>query len=91
MTYEIRLKKRAAREIRKLPKEIRERVQDAIEALAEDPRPPDCVKLKKGLDLVEDLDAYRIRVGDYRIIYTVDDSIEIVIIFKVGDRKSIYN
>ncbi|GAB4028582.1 type II toxin-antitoxin system RelE family toxin [Spirosoma koreense] len=60
------------------------RVASAIDDLANDPHQTDCKKLKS----VED--TYRIRIGDYRVLYTVDDSIVTVEVVKIGDRKDIY-
>jgi len=54
-----------------------------MEALRDDPRPPGCVKLS-GLDF------YRVRQGDYRIIYEIEDQRLIVIVVKVGHRRGIY-
>jgi mRNA interferase RelE/StbE len=54
-----------------------------IEALAHTPRPPGAIRLTGG-------DAYRIRVGDYRIIYAVADELLVVLIVKVGHRREVY-
>jgi len=83
--YSISIKPSALKELSKLPKATVRRAEKAIDALAEDPR-PDGVKKLKGSD--EDL--YRIRVGDYRIIYSIEDEIKIVDIRKIGHRKEIY-
>lgn len=57
---------------------------NAVEPLAKNPRPDGCKKLQGGAS------AYRIRVGDYRVIYTVDDAVLIVAIERVGHRREVY-
>ncbi|MBO1346276.1 MAG: type II toxin-antitoxin system RelE/ParE family toxin [Hormoscilla sp. GUM202] len=59
------------------------RVRDAIFALAEDPRPPGCLKLTNR-------EGWRIRVGDYRVIYEIDDTENIVTILDVDRRRDVY-
>jgi mRNA interferase RelE/StbE len=83
--YKITLKESANKELLQLPKQAFIKIQAAIGKLAGDPRPAGVKKLK---DSEEDL--YRIRVGDYRIIYTIDDGIKIVSIRRIGHRKDIY-
>lgn len=67
-----------------MPENIVGKIATAIDGLADNPRPANCKKLK-GIG-----DTYRIRVGDYRVLYTVDDSIVTVEIVKVGNRKDIF-
>ena len=74
----------AARELRKLDPQIRRRVLEAIETLADEPRPHRARKLV-GYD-----DAWRIRVGDYRVLYEVIDEAVLVTVFKAGHRRSVY-
>jgi mRNA interferase RelE/StbE len=74
----------AAREIRRLPKEVQGRVVAKAEALAKDPRPSGCQKLK-GME-----DLYRVRVGDYRIVYRIEDEVLLVLVVSVGDRGGVY-
>lgn len=83
--YTITIKPSALKELKWLPKSIVIKVGKAIDSLAEHPRPSGVKKLK---DSTENL--YRIRVGDYRIIYTIDDEIKIVEVSKIGHRKDIY-
>jgi mRNA interferase RelE/StbE len=77
---------KAEKELVKIPKKIRKQVEDAIEALAGDPRPRGCKPLKgkvfAGLN--------RVRSGDYRIIYQVKDDVLRVIVVTVGNRKDVY-
>jgi len=82
--YRIEIKRSAQKEIRALPrKKDRQRIIDRIAALADDPRPRDCRKLAEG-------EAYRIRQGDYRIIYTIEDDLLIVEVVKVAHRREAY-
>lgn len=82
--YRIEIKRSAAKEIRAIPrKKDRQRVVARIEALADDPRPPGCVKLSGW-------DAYRIRQGVYRIVYTVADDTLVIEVVKVGHRRDVY-
>jgi mRNA interferase RelE/StbE len=83
MTYTIVITPRAERQIRSLERPTRTRVIQAIEGLANDPRPPGAIKLVGR-------EGYRLRVGDYRIIYTIDDAGRIVIVAQVGHRRDIY-
>jgi mRNA interferase RelE/StbE len=83
--YTISIKPSALKELSKLPKATVKKTEKAIDALAENPR-PDGVKKLKG----SEGDLYRIRVGDYRIIYYIEDEIKIVDIIKIGHRKDIY-
>ncbi|MEW6542727.1 MAG: type II toxin-antitoxin system RelE/ParE family toxin [Nitrospirota bacterium] len=82
-SYSVLLKKSAERELRSLPTEALRRVADRIKALATNPRPPGCEKLSGE-------DRYRIRQGDYRVVYAVDDGQRIVEVVKVGHRREVY-
>lgn len=84
MAYEVVLKPSAAREFRKLPKPIRKRIGKKIEELAENPRPPDAKALAGGEGLL------RVRAGEYRIVYTVQDRVVIVLVVRIGHRRDIY-
>ncbi|OGL99549.1 hypothetical protein A2501_04270 [Candidatus Uhrbacteria bacterium RIFOXYC12_FULL_57_11] len=75
---------RARRELQALPRPVLERVDAAIRTLAGDPRPPGSVKLK-GLR-----HGYRLRVGDYRLLYEVDDQAGVVTVGHVGHRREVY-
>jgi len=84
MPYRIEVKRSAAKEIRAITrKQDRERVVERIAALAEDPRPPGCTKLSGR-------EAYRVRQGEYRIVYTVEDEALVVEVVKVGHRRDVY-
>jgi len=83
MSYEVEFASRAARAFLKLPRQVQQRLSPRIGALSEDPRPSGCEKLRG-------LDAYRVRVGDYRIVYFIDESDRIVTIANVGHRRDVY-
>jgi len=70
--------------LKSIPRQDRLRIQKKIESLAQTPRPKSCEKLKK-------VDAYRLRIGDYRIVYRVDDKNSIVVIDAIGHRSQIYH
>jgi mRNA interferase RelE/StbE len=82
--YEINLTSSARKEIRNLEKPVASRVAAAIDALIAAPHPPGCRKLE-GED-----DSWRVRVGDYRIIYTIDDRAAAIWIIAVRHRSDAY-
>ena len=85
MAYRVAIDPSALKQLAKLDRQIRDRVQFAIDKLAEDPRPPGCKKLKA-------LPGYRIRVADkYRVIYEVHDAVLLVRVVKVANRGDIYD
>ncbi len=77
MNYTISILRRAQKELGELPAEAYERIRDSILVVAEDPRPSGCVKLTNR-------QGWRIRVGDYRVIYEIDDKQRIVTILAIG-------
>lgn len=83
MNYTVLILPRADRELESLPAEIAERIDAAIQALAANPRPPGCKKLRNE-------DRYRIRVGNYRVLYTIDDRQKMIVVAAVGHRREIY-
>jgi len=83
VTYQIEISSRAAKQLKKLPPDIRDRINEKILELAENPRPNGVVKL-------EDDDRYRIRVGSYRVLYEIKDDLLIVKVVKVAHRKEVY-
>jgi len=83
-SYSIEWKSAAAKELRKLPKPIIARVVVAVDALAREPRPEGVRKLTGSES------AYRIRIGQYRVIYNVFDSRLVIEIIRVRDRKEVY-
>jgi mRNA interferase RelE/StbE len=81
--YRISLLRAAQKDLDKLPVRERERTTAAIRALADDPRPPGCAKLRGRAD-------WRIRSGDYRVIYSVDDPGKSVQVLAVAHRREAY-
>ena len=81
--YSIQIKKSAAKELRKLPFKDLPYIVRKIQALAYDPRPVGSKKLSGQ-------NRYRVRYGDYRILYTIEDQLLVVVIVKVGHRKQVY-
>jgi len=82
--YRIELRPAAARALRKLDPQVRRRVQGAIAMLAQDPRPP-------GARALQGRPGLRVRVGDYRIIYTVEDDVLLVVVVRLGHRRDVYD
>lgn len=83
MIYEIVIVRSAEKELRAIDPVARERIVARIEALAHDPHPAQSRRLKAS-------DAFRLRVGDYRVVYTIDDGKLIVIVVAVGHRRNVY-
>lgn len=83
-SYSVEFAPSALRELRDLPRKVQERLATKIEALARNPRPPRVEKIK-GQD-----NQYRIRSGDFRVIYSIFDDRLVVLILKVADRKDVY-
>ena len=75
----------AARQLRKLDRSAQRRVQAAIELLADEPRPSGAKKLVGGNG------EWRVRTGDYRIVYEIHDNVLVVLLIAVGHRREIYN
>lgn len=82
--YQIIITRQAQKQIADLPANVQKRIDKAILGLKNQPRPAGAIQLK-GNHL-----SYRIRVGDYRILYTIEDAVLKVIIVKVGNRKEVY-
>lgn len=82
-SYEIKIKRSAEKEIKSLSSEVRSRVIKAILGLADEPRPRGCEKLSGR-------EAYRVRVGQYRIVYSIFDEILVVEIVRVAHRREVY-
>lgn len=81
--YRVEYTTAAARQVRKLESGIRRRILTAIAALANDPRPT-------GTKALQGTPGYRIRIGDYRILYVVTDDTVTVLIFRVAHRSDVY-
>lgn len=83
MKYTVLVERYAQKQIMKLDKKIIPVIKTAIAELADNPRPNGYIKLKGE-------EAYRIRVGDYRVIYEISDNIILVTVVSVGHRKDVY-
>jgi mRNA interferase RelE/StbE len=74
----------ARKELQSFPVDVAERVLEKIESLAENARPPGCKKLSGGMNL------WRLRVGQYRIVYKIDDNAGIVDVVIIRHRRDVY-
>ena len=83
MSYSVLILRRAQKELAQLPAESYTRTRDAIRALGENPRPSGCLKLTGR-------EGWRIRVGDYRVVYEIDDGQKTVTVLHVGHRRDVY-
>ena len=81
--YQIELRRRAQRSLDKLPKNDFQAVIEAIKDLAQAPRP-------RGVEKIKTTGLWRIRQGDYRIVYGIDDNQQLITIVRVGHRREIY-
>ena len=81
--YRIEFRPAALRELRKIDRSAQPRIQGAIALLAQDPRPPASPPLRGR-------EGYRLRVGDYRFIYTIDDGVLLIVIVTIGHRRDVY-
>ena len=84
MTYRVEVAPAAVRRLRKLDPQARRRVQAAIELLAEQPRPSGATKLVGGAG------EWRVRTGDYRIVYEIHDGVLLVLVVALGHRRDVY-
>jgi len=82
-SYRLTLRQSAVKELESLPRRDLARVMSRIKVLADNPRPPAGEKLSGQ-------ERYRIRQGDYRILYEVDDSQQVVTVVKIGHRREVY-
>ena len=84
MIYSVSLSPAAARQLRKFAPDIKRRIQAAIELLAENPRPPAATRLVGGTG------EWRVRTGDYRVIYEIHDGELLVLVLRVAHRREVY-
>ncbi len=82
--YRVTLAPPAARQLRKFDPQVRRRIQAALELLAAEPRPPAATQLVGGSG------EWRVRTGDYRIIYEIEDDQLLVLVLRVGHRREVY-
>jgi len=83
MSYTVQILRRAQKELAELPGNVFERACEEIRLLGQEPRPSGCRKLTGR-------EGWRIRVGDYRIVYKIDDDQKVVTIVHVGHRRDVY-
>ena len=84
MKYRIEFKRSAAKALKKIPKRDRKRIRDKIDGLSESLPDPIITKMKG------DNPFHRIRVGDYRIVYEIQEDVLLILVLKIGHRKDIY-
>ena len=82
-SYRLLIKRSAAKELEELPLQARRRVASRIDALGTLPRPP-------GVEKLSGREKYRIRQGDYRVLYSIDDDTQTVTVVKIGHRRDVY-
>ena len=84
MSYQVRIERRALKELAKLPPNMTGRVRTAIDQLSTLPRPHNARKLTGSRD------QWRVRIGDYRVLYEINDRAHEVRVFAIGHRREIY-
>ncbi|HIY67562.1 MAG TPA: type II toxin-antitoxin system RelE/ParE family toxin [Candidatus Agrococcus pullicola] len=84
MAYEIQVRPAAVRALKRIHRQDQARIRGAIALLAADPRPP-------GTKVLRGRDGFRIRVGNYRILYTVEDDRLLVVVVTLGHRRDVYD
>lgn len=82
--YTVDIARRAVKSLARLPRAEQQRVRAAIDLLADEPRPPGCIAL------IGEQSVYRVRVGDYRIVYEVVDARLVVQVIRIGHRRDVY-
>jgi mRNA interferase RelE/StbE len=83
MIYTVKLIPQAEKMLDSFQADLRDRIIDALERLKNNPRPSGCKKLKSR-------DAYRIRVGDYRVVYEIRDDVLVILVVRVAHRRDVY-
>jgi mRNA interferase RelE/StbE len=83
VSYQVLIRRRAMEELAAVSRPDYERIKSAVGSLAQNPRPPGAQKLRAR-------EGWRIRVGDFRVIYEIDDGLRQVIVLRVGHRREIY-
>ena len=84
MTYKVDIKRSAEKDLEVISEQHRRRIRTAIDELSTNPRHEGSVRLHGGES------GYRIRVGDYRVRYTVDDVMRVVRVYRIGNRREVY-
>ncbi len=83
--YKVEITTRAERELRRLDRQVKNRLTQAIMALGDEPRPAGCLRVRS------EPGVWRIRVGDWRVGYRVDDAAQEVVVIRVGHRSEFYD
>lgn len=83
MSYCIEFSPSARKVFLKLPGQLQQRITEKINMLMTNPRPPDCKKLQNS-------ENYRIRIGEWRVIYRIEDNILLITVLKIGHRREVY-
>jgi len=84
MSYQVEFAPKAVKQFKKLPRKEQKRIQEKIDSLTDLPRPEGVVKL------TDEDNLYRVRVGNYRIIYSIYDEQLLIIILKIAHRQNVY-
>ncbi|HEY4187645.1 MAG TPA: type II toxin-antitoxin system RelE/ParE family toxin [Polyangia bacterium] len=82
--YRVRTSPDADKQLARLDGSIRVRIAQKIDALAENPRPPGCKKLKGDHNL------WRVRAGDYRIVFSIHEDVLLVVVIRIAHRRDVY-
>jgi len=83
LVYRVRIEKQTSKALEKIDVVIRKRIVEVIRSLADNPRPPGSKKMKNR-------EGWRVRIGDYRVIYGIDDERSLVSVAKIGHRREVY-
>jgi len=84
LSYRIEIKRSAAKALKEIPKANRKRIVEKIDSLAESPPNPDTTKMKGNNPF------HKVRIGDYRIVYEIQEDVLVILVIKIGHRKDIY-
>ena len=84
MKHSIEFKRSAAKALQKIPRSDRRKIRDRIDSLAESLPDPATTKMKG------DNPFHKVRVGDYRIVYEIQESLLVILVLKIGHRKDVY-
>jgi mRNA interferase RelE/StbE len=85
VNYAVLLESSAERDLKRLPRDVLRRVDAVLRALAQNPRPRGVIKLQG-----REGEGWRVRVGDYRILYTIDDQRRVVSVYRIRSRPTAY-
>ncbi|GAC1373916.1 MAG: type II toxin-antitoxin system RelE/ParE family toxin [Acidimicrobiales bacterium] len=82
--YHVQIARRAVKMLAALPRREQQRIRAAVDLLADEARPPGCITL------VGEPHTYRVRVGDYRIVYEILDDVLLIHVVRIGHRRDVY-